>query len=90
MAGVAAASGDTVLADQLDGWLAGLPPKRAQWGASFYRARAASMRGHPDDAVGLLRETLAKGAWPYWVHLDPALHRLASRPDYIALTKPRT
>jgi len=39
--------------------------------------------------VALVGETIAKGAWPAWLHLDLALHRLASRPDYIALTKPR-
>jgi hypothetical protein len=39
--------------------------------------------------VGLVRETLARGAWPYWIHSDPALHRLAARPDFVELTTPR-
>jgi DNA-binding SARP family transcriptional activator len=87
LAGLAAVSGDSALADRLDAWLAALPPERALWGAAFYRARVASLRGRPGDAVALVRETLARGAWPYWVHLDPAL--LAGRADYAALTAPR-
>ena len=89
MAGVAAESGDTALATRLDGWLAALPPERALWGASFYRARVASLRGRPAEAVGLVRETLARGAWPYWIHADPALHRLSGRPEYVAMMTPR-
>ena len=89
LAGLAAESGDTALATRLDAWLAALPPDRALWGASFYRARLASLRSRPDEAVGLVRETLARGAWPYWLHADPALHRLAARSDYVALTTPR-
>lgn len=89
MAGVAAESGDTALATRLDGWLAALPSERALWGASFYRARVASLRGRQAEAVGLVRETLARGAWPYWIHADPALHRLAERPDYVAMMTPR-
>jgi hypothetical protein len=89
LAGLAAATGDTELADRLDASLAAIPAERALWGTSFYRARVASLRGRSADAVALVRETLARGAWPYWVHLDPALHRLATRPDYIALTAPR-
>jgi DNA-binding SARP family transcriptional activator/TolB-like protein len=89
MAGLAAESGDTALATRLDAWLSALPPERALWGASFYRARLASLRSRPAEAVGLVRETLARGAWPYWVHADPALHRLAARPDYATLMAPR-
>jgi DNA-binding SARP family transcriptional activator/TolB-like protein len=88
-AGLAAENGDTALATRLDAWLSALPPERALWGASFYRARLASLRSRPAEAVGLLRETLARGAWPYWVHADPALHRLVARPDYVALMAPR-
>jgi hypothetical protein len=89
LAGLAAASGDSAQADRLDAWLWALPPERALWGAAFYRARVASVRGRPADAVALVRETLAAGAWPYWVHVDPRLHRLATRPDYVTLTAPR-
>jgi DNA-binding SARP family transcriptional activator len=89
LAGLAAVGGDSALADRLDAWLAALPPERALWGAAFYRARVASLRGRPDDAVALIREALMRGAWPYWVHLDPALHRLAGRADYAALTAAR-
>ncbi len=89
MAGLAAESGDTALATRLNAWLAALPPERALWGASFYRARLASLRSRPEEAMGLVRETLARGAWPYWLHADPALHRLAGRSDYAALTAPR-
>jgi hypothetical protein len=89
LAGLAAANGDSALTDRLDTWLAAVPPERALWGVAFYRARVASLRGRPADAVGLVRETLARGAWPYWVHQDPALHRLAARPEYVALMTPR-
>jgi DNA-binding SARP family transcriptional activator/TolB-like protein len=89
MAGAAVESGDTALAGRLDMWLAALPPERALWGASFYRARVASLRGRPAEAVGLVRETLARGAWPYWIHADPALHRLAGRPEFVAMMTPR-
>ncbi len=89
MAGLAAESGDTALAARLDAWLSALPPERALWGASFYRARLASLRSRPAEAMGLVRETLARGAWPYWLHADPALHRLAGRSDYAALMAPR-
>ncbi len=89
LAGLAAARGDTALVDQLDAWLAAVPPSRASWGASYYRARAAARLGRQDRAVALVRETLAAGAWPMWLHIDPLLHPLTNRPDYIALTKPR-
>ena len=89
LAGLATRNGDTALATRLDAWLADLPPARAQWGASFYRARVASLGGRPAAATALVGESLARGAWPYWVHADPALHRLAARPDYLALMSPR-
>jgi DNA-binding SARP family transcriptional activator/TolB-like protein len=89
LAGLAAGTGDTALAGRLDRWLAALPPERALWGSAFYRARVASLQGRPADAVALVREALARGAWPYWVHLDPALHRLERRPEYVALIAPR-
>jgi TolB-like protein len=89
LAGLAAETGDSALADKDDAWLASVPPARAHWGASFYRARLASLRGRPEQAISLMNETLEKGAWPTWLHLDLALHRLVARPDFIALMKPR-
>lgn len=89
LAGLAAETGDTALAQRQDAWLASLPPDRGRWGASFYRARLAALENHQPEAVALVRETMARGAWPYWLHLDPALHRLTGRADYTALTRPR-
>ena len=88
MAGLDATVGDTASADRLDAWLAALPPRRAAWGGSFYRARIASLLGRPDRAATLLRESIVRGAWPMWIHLDPGLSRLPREPDYAALRAP--
>ncbi len=87
--GLAAATGDTAMARQTDAWLAALPADRGSWGSSFYRARIAVLLGRPDDGVALVRESLERGAWPYFLHTDPILHRLARRADYLKLTEPR-
>jgi DNA-binding SARP family transcriptional activator/TolB-like protein/tetratricopeptide (TPR) repeat protein len=89
LAGLAAERGDTALADTLDRWLAAQPVARVSWTASVYRARVAALLGRRDEAVARTREALDEGAWPLWIHLDPALATLRARPDFVALTEPR-
>jgi serine/threonine-protein kinase len=80
LGGLAAASGDTGTARAADAWLASLPAERGSWGSSFYRARIAVLLGRPDDGAALVRESRDRGAWPYFLHTDPVLHRLTALP----------
>lgn len=89
LAGLAVERGDTALADSLDGWLAAQPVARVGWSASVYRARVAALAGRSADAVGFTRDALNAGAWPLWIHLEPALATLRTRRDFVALTAPR-
>ena len=89
MAGLAAESGDSSTARTLDEWLAHRTADEDRWGPTYYRARVATLLGRPDEAVALVRASLALGAWPFWIHLDPVLNRLAPRADYSALVSPR-
>lgn len=89
LAGLAAEHGDTALADSLDRWLAAQPVARVSWTASMYRARVAALLGRRDDAIAKVRETLDDGAWPRWMHQEPALDVLRARRDFAALTAPR-
>ena len=89
MAGLAAERGDTATALRLDAWLARRTADFDFWGPTYYRARVATILGHPDAAVALVRTSMERGAWPMWIHIDPILHRLTSRADYRAVTFPR-
>ena len=89
LAGLAAETGDTALADSLDRWLAAQPVSRVSWTGSLYRARLAALLGRGDAAVARTRDALDEGAWPLWIHFDPALASLRGRADFIALTAPR-
>jgi hypothetical protein len=80
---------DTARADSLDGWLAMQPVARVGWSALVYRARVAALSGRPDSAVARTREALEVGAWPGWIHLDPAFVALAKRKDFAELTAPK-
>ena len=90
LASLAARRGDTVRADSLDRWLAAQPVSRAGWSADVYRAHLAALLGRRDDAVARVREALDHGAWPTWIHIDPALATLRSRADFVAMMKPRS
>jgi DNA-binding SARP family transcriptional activator/TolB-like protein len=90
LASLAARRGDTARADSLDGWLAAQPVVRVGWSADVYRAHLAALLGRRDDAIARVREALDHGAWPTWIHLDPALATLRSRADFVALTRPRS
>ena len=89
LATLAAEREDTVRADSLDRWLAIQPVARVGWSALVYRARLAVLRGFPDSAVARTREALDAGAWPGWIHLDPAFVPLRKRRDFVALTAPK-
>jgi DNA-binding SARP family transcriptional activator len=90
LASLAARRGDTARADSLDRWLAAQSVARVGWSADVYRAHLAALLGWRDDAVARVREALDHGAWPTWIHLDPALATLRSRADFVALTRPRS
>jgi TolB-like protein len=89
LAGLAAERGDTATALHLDAWLARSPAASSTWGPTYYRARVATLLGRPEAAVALVRASMALGAWPAYVHIDPILNRLSSRADYRAVTFPR-
>jgi len=55
----------------------------------MYRARVAALLGRHDDAIARVRETLDNGAWPRWLHQEPALDALRARQDFVTLTAPR-
>ncbi len=70
---LAAERGDTAVADSIDGWLARQTGDQVSWSASYYRARNAALLGRRSNAVARLRETIDQGAWPMYLHGDPAL-----------------
>ena len=73
--------GDTTGADSIDAWMARRTDTRAGWSAAFYRARTAALMKRPADAVARVREAIDAGAWPLWIHIDPAIATLAARRD---------
>ena len=89
LATLAAERNDSARADSLDGWLAMQPVARVGWSALVYRARVAALRNRPDSAVARTREALEVGAWPGWIHLDPAFVALQRRKDFVELTRPK-
>jgi DNA-binding SARP family transcriptional activator len=86
---MAAQAHDTALADSADRWLAAQPVARVSWSASIYRARIAALLGRDDDAVARTRDAFDAGMWPRWLHEEPELARLSTRPDFRALTAPK-
>lgn len=70
---LAAESGDTALADSIDDWLARQTGDQVSWSASYYRARNDALLGRRSDAVTRLRDAIDQGAWPMYLHADPAL-----------------
>lgn len=70
---LAAERHDTALADSIDNWLARQTGDQVSWSASYYRARNDALLGHRSDAVIRLRDAIDQGAWPMYLHADPAL-----------------
>jgi DNA-binding SARP family transcriptional activator/TolB-like protein len=89
LAKLAVQRADTADAMSIDRWLAAQQPDRVGWTALYYRACIATSLGHADAAVAHVRESLAVGAWPLWLHLDPTLSQLRDRRDFRALVSPR-
>ena len=83
---VAAERGETALADSVDRWLALQTGDLVGWSATYYRARNAALLGRRDDAIARLRETVDKGVWMTYIHIDPAFVSLRDMPEFVALT----
>jgi len=70
---LAAQRGDTALADSIDGWLARQTGDQVGWTASYYRARNDALLGRRTEAAARLRDAMDLGAWPMYLHTDPAI-----------------
>ncbi|MBA2686428.1 MAG: hypothetical protein H0U66_18230 [Gemmatimonadaceae bacterium] len=89
VAGLAAERGDSAVTSAGDAWLSRQHGDSVSWTASYYRARDAALLGHRADAVARLREAIDAGAWPLYLHVDPAFRVLRGEPGYAALMTPR-
>jgi len=70
---LAAERGDAALADSIDGWLARQTGDQVSWTGSYYRARNDALLGRLRYARARMREAIDQGAWPMYLHGDPAL-----------------
>jgi DNA-binding SARP family transcriptional activator/TolB-like protein len=86
---LAAERGDAALVDSIDGWLARQTGDRVNWTASYYRARNDALLGRHSDAVARLRDAIDRGAWPMYLHGDPALSRVRDSRASVAVAAPR-
>jgi DNA-binding SARP family transcriptional activator/TolB-like protein len=86
---LAAERGDAALADSIDSWLARQMGDQVSWTASYYRARNDALLGRHSDAVAQLRDAIDKGAWPLYIHTDPALSAIQDSQASGALVGPR-
>ena len=86
---LAAERGDTALADSVDGWLARQTGDQVSWTAAYYRARNDALLGHRSDAVARLRDAIDQGAWPMYLHADPALSEIRFPNARVAVAAPR-
>jgi DNA-binding SARP family transcriptional activator/TolB-like protein len=77
---LAAERADTALVDSIDGWLAHQTADQISWVASYYRARNEALLGRQPDARARLRDAMDQGAWPMYIHGDPAFSSLRVRP----------
>ncbi|MDQ2768395.1 MAG: hypothetical protein M3Y30_14735 [Gemmatimonadota bacterium] len=82
---IAAERGDTALADSVDRWLARQTGDVVSWSASYYRARNAALLGRRTEAIARLRESVDKGIWLTYAHIDPAFLSLRAMPEFVAL-----
>lgn len=86
---LAAERGDTALADSIDRWLARQTGDQVSWTGSYYRARNDALLGHHSDAVARLRDAIDQGAWPMYLHADPAISDIRLSNARVAVTPSR-
>lgn len=86
---LAAERGDTALADSIDAWLARQTGDQVSWTASYYRARNDALLGRRSEAVARLRDAKDEGAWPMYLHADPALASIRISNARVAAATPR-
>ena len=86
---LAAERGDTALADSIDRWLARQTGDHVSWTASYYRTRNDALLGHRSDAVARLRDAIDQGAWPMYLHEDPALSGVQDSRTSVAVAELR-
>ena len=89
LAGLAAQRGDSVFTNATDEWLSHQKGDAVSWSASYYRARDAALLGDRADAIARLRQAIDDGAWPMYLHSEPAFNFLLPVPGYLALMAPR-
>ena len=89
LAGLAAERGDSARTDSIDDWLSRQHGDAISWTASYYRARDAALLGNRARALALLRQALEEGAWPFYLHAEPAFASLHADPDWNRLMSPK-
>ncbi len=82
---LAAERGDTAIADSIDSWLSHRTGDQVSWTASYYRARNDALLGRRSDAVARLHDAIDQGAWPMYLHEDPALSRVRNASASVAV-----
>jgi DNA-binding SARP family transcriptional activator/TolB-like protein len=85
---LAAERGDAALVDSIDGWLARQTGDQVSWTASYYRARNDALLGRRSDAAARLRDAIDQGAWPLYLHADPALSGVRDSRASVAVAAP--
>jgi tRNA A-37 threonylcarbamoyl transferase component Bud32/tetratricopeptide (TPR) repeat protein len=86
---IAARSGDTAAARDVDAWLAGLDRPYLHGVNTYLRARIAAQLGEPDRAVRLLRQAWREGHVTRPVaHDDPDLRPLRDHPAFREFMRP--
>jgi tetratricopeptide (TPR) repeat protein len=93
---IAARQGDTARAESFANTLAAMDGAYLYGRQTRWRARIAALLGEHDRSLNLLRSafqdgiSLAMGQDWFWLHIDPDLASLRDRPDFIALSAPRS
>lgn len=89
---LAARRGDTVEANRVSQWLATVKTPYIFGHPTFVRARIASLLGHPNQAVALLRQAFSEGLeyGIYPLHSHPDLDPLRGYPPFEELLRPKS
>lgn len=89
LADLAAERGDSAFTKATDAWLSHQKGDAVSWSASYYRARDAALLGDRAEALARLRQAIDEGAWPMYLHSEPAFNCLLTDPGYLSLMAPR-